>query len=78
MDPAVLPEAIAVSFTSRGDPPDDARALFGRGSWWGLKTSSARWQDFVQESRGQEVPGNLGRVVAEVAERLEPILERLP
>jgi hypothetical protein len=75
---ADLPGAIAASFTSRGDAPADARALFGRGSWWAMKTSSARWQDFVRQSRGQEVPRDLLRVVAEVAERLGPVLERLP
>jgi Nucleotidyl transferase AbiEii toxin, Type IV TA system len=77
MNPAVLPEAIAVSFTSRGDTTADARALFAR-DWWATKMAAARWQDFVKESRGQEVPPNLTRVVAEVAERLNPILERLP
>ncbi len=79
MNVAELPEAIAASFTSRGDSPTaDARSLFGRDSWWTMKTSSARWQDFVKESKGQDVPPNLARVVAEVAERLAPILERLP
>ena len=39
---------------------------------------TARWYDFVSESPGQEVPGDLARVVAEVAERLGPVLERLP
>src|SRR5262249_49103945 len=34
MDPALLPEAIAVSFTSRGDAPAEARKLFRRDSWW--------------------------------------------
>jgi hypothetical protein len=75
---ADLPAAIAASFTSRGNTTADARALFGRDSWWAMKTSAARWQDFVQESHGQAVPSNLARVVAEVAERLQPILERLP
>jgi hypothetical protein len=78
MDPADLPEAIAVSFTSRGDTTADARALFRRDSWWAMKMSSARWQDFVRASGGQEVPAGLARVVAEVAERLGPVLERLP
>ena len=78
MNLADLPEAIAVSFTSRGDTTAAARSLFGRDSWWAMKTSAARWQDFVRESRGQDVPGDLARVVAEVAERLRPILERLP
>jgi hypothetical protein len=78
MRAADLPEAIAVSFTSRGDTPADARSLFGRDAWWGMKTSTARWRDFARESRGQEVPGDLARVVAEVAGRLGPILERLP
>jgi hypothetical protein len=74
---ADLPEAIAASFTSRGNTTADARSLFGH-PWWSLKMSSARWQDFVKESRGQEVPRNLACVIAEVAERLRPILERLP
>jgi hypothetical protein len=78
MRPADLPAAIAASFTSRGDTTADARALFGRDSWWTLKMSSARWRDFVKQSGVQEVPGDLARVVAEVAERLRPTLERLP
>jgi hypothetical protein len=78
MNQADLPEAIAASFTSRGDAPADARALFGRDAWWSLKTARARWHDFVKESKGQEAPGDLARVVAEVAGRLAPILERLP
>jgi hypothetical protein len=72
-----LPEAIDASFTSRGDRTADARTLFDRG-WWTTKMAAARWQDFVQESRGQEVPRNLAQVVAEVAGRLKPILECLP
>jgi hypothetical protein len=78
MDRADLPGAIAASFTSRGNTTADARSIFSHDSWWTMKRSSARWQDFVSQSRGQEVPGNLAHVVAEVAERLEPILERLP
>jgi len=78
MNHADLPEAIAASFTSRGNTTADARTLFTRDSWWTMKMSAARWQDFVKESREQQVPGNLARVVAEVAERLHPILERLP
>jgi hypothetical protein len=78
MNVADLAEAIAVSFTSRGNTPADARSLFRRDSWWTMKTSRARWQDFVKEARGQEIPGDLARVVAEVAQRLGPVLERLP
>ena len=55
-----------------------ARSLFRREAWWTMKMSSARWQDFVKQAVGQDVPANLAQVVAEVAERLEPILERLP
>lgn len=78
MNPADLPPAIAASFTSRGDTTAEARAIFTRDSWWTMKRSAARWQDFVKQTRGQEVPRNLADVVAEVAERLAPILERLP
>jgi hypothetical protein len=78
LDHAVLPGAVAASFTSRGNTTAEARALFGPGSWWGLKMSRARWQDFVRESPGQEVPRDLAPVVAEVAERIGPTLERLP
>jgi hypothetical protein len=77
MNRADLPEAIAASFTSRGNTTAEARSLFGH-EWWSLKMSAARWQDFVKEFREQDVPRNLARVVAEVAERLAPILERLP
>jgi hypothetical protein len=78
MNPADLPAAIAASFTSRGNTTADARSLFRRDSWWTMKMSRARWQDFVEESGGHAVPGNLAEVVAEVAERLGPILDRLP
>jgi hypothetical protein len=78
MNLADLPGAIAASFTSRGSKTAGARSLFRRDSWWRLKTSAARWRDFVKESPGQDVPANLARVVADVAERLGPILERLP
>jgi hypothetical protein len=77
MNLADLPEAIVVSFTSRGNMPADARSLFGPDAWWTMKRSAARWHDFVKRSAGQDVPGNLATVVAEVAERLNPILERL-
>ena len=73
-----LPEAIASSFTSRGSRPAEARSLFGRDSWWTLKIARARWQDFVWESKEQETPRDLASVVAGVADRLAPVLERLP
>jgi hypothetical protein len=78
MNRADLPGAIAASFTSRGDRAGAARGLFGPASWWAMKTSAARWYDFVRESRGQDVPRNLTQVVAEVEERLRPVLECLP
>ncbi|HJZ56928.1 MAG TPA: nucleotidyl transferase AbiEii/AbiGii toxin family protein, partial [Gemmataceae bacterium] len=77
MDPDALVGAITTSFTSRGDTTTAARTLFRR-RWWSLKTASARWQDFVAGDGGLEAPGSLAPVVAEVAERLEPILDRLP
>jgi hypothetical protein len=78
MNAADLPEGITASFTSRGYAVGDARSVFGPESWWTMKMSSARWQDFVRESRGQSVPGSLASVVEEVRGRLAPILERLP
>src|SRR5262249_55422862 len=78
MDEAELPGAIAASFSRRGDTPDQARAVFGPRSWWGLRSSSARWRDFVSASGDRGVPGELSAVVAEVSERLAPILEKLP
>jgi hypothetical protein len=77
MEPAALPEAIAASFTSRGNATSDARTIF-RDPWWTLKRSTARWQDFVRASRGQQVPAKLSTVVEEVAGYLKPILEHLP
>ena len=78
MDAADLREAIAAYLADVGGTGDDARALFGPASWWGMKLSSARWLDFVKASRGQDVPRDLAGVVAEVAGRLAPILEGLP
>jgi hypothetical protein len=78
MNVAALPEAIAASFTSRGNTTADARALFGRDSWWGMKMSVARWHDFVNAPEGQGAPRDLGQVIAEVRDRLQPVWERLP
>jgi hypothetical protein len=78
MNVADLPAAIAASFTSRGNAAADPRSIFAGDSWWAMKVSRARWQDFVRQSPGQQVPGSLAGVVAEVAGRLGPILERLP
>jgi hypothetical protein len=70
--------AIAESFAALSRNGDDARAMFGPFSWWGMKRSSARWLDFVKSSRTRNVPGDLAAVVAEVADRLAPIVEGLP
>lgn len=78
MVPADLSEAIATSFASRGNTMADARAIFDRSSWWTMKTSWVRWQEFVQRAKGQDVPRDLARVVTEIAEQLRSILERLP
>lgn len=74
---ADVPEAIVSSFTSRGDPPADARAVFGPDGWWGMKTSTARWHDFVRETEGLDVPRKLGDAVADVVRTLGPVLEQI-
>jgi hypothetical protein len=74
---AELAGAIACSFSSRGNTTAEARSVFGPAAWWGMKMSAARWRDFVEESAGS-VPGDLSAVVAEVATRLQPVLEELP
>jgi hypothetical protein len=78
MNGAELREAIAAYLADLGATLDDARALFGPASWWDMKLSSARWLDFVNSSRGQDVPRALAEVAAEVAARLLPLLEDLP
>jgi hypothetical protein len=76
LDDADLRQAIAAYLADVGGTGDDARALFGPASWWSMKLCSARWQDFVKSSRGQGAPRALADVVAEVAGRLAPVLER--
>ena len=75
---AELREAIAAYMADMGGTGTDARAVFGPSAWWGMKLSSARWLDFAESVRGQNVPRDLAGVVAEVADRLAPILEGLP
>jgi Nucleotidyl transferase AbiEii toxin, Type IV TA system len=77
MDPAALREAIGAAFAEMSGTGDDARALFGASAWWGMKLSSARWDDFL-ESRGRGETGGLAGVVAGVCARLAPVLEGLP
>ncbi len=78
MDEADLRTAIAAYLADVGANGDQARSVFAPSSWWGMKMASARWLDFVKASPGQDVPRDLAGVVAEVAERLAPILEGLP
>jgi hypothetical protein len=73
LDDAELRQAIAVHLAALAGTVD-ARAVFGPSSWWGMKLSSARWLDFVKASPEQGVPRDLANVVAEIAERLGPIL----
>jgi hypothetical protein len=42
-----------------------------------MKMSTARWRDFVEESPSISVPEDLSAVVAEVAGKLNPVLEQL-
>ncbi len=72
---ADLRAAIVAYLGDVGGTLDDARALFGSGSWWAMKLSSARWTDFVKSSREQTIPKDLAGVVAEVAGRLAPVLK---
>lgn len=78
MDDGNLRKAIAAYLADLGGTGDDARAIFGSASWWGMKLSAARWLDFVKASRGQDAPRDLAAVVAEIAARLNPVLEGLP
>ncbi len=78
MDAGDLRRAVAAYLADVGGTGENARAIFGPESWWGMKMASARWLDFVKSSRGQNVPRDLAAVVAEVADRLGPILEGLP
>lgn len=78
MDDADLRGAIAAYLADVGGTGDDARALFGPSSWWGMKLCSARWLDFARSRLGRDAPRGLAGVVAEVADRLASILEGLP
>jgi hypothetical protein len=78
MDEAGLRGAVAAYLADVGGTGDDARALFGPSSWWGMKLSSARWLDFVKSPRGRGAPRALADVAAFVAGRLAPVLEGLP
>lgn len=75
---ADLGPAVAAYCADIGLAPADARARFGPESWWEMKTSAARWRDFVRETRVRSVPPDLAAVVADVAARLAPIWEDTP
>jgi hypothetical protein len=78
MSPSDLRHAVSAYLADIGRTAADVRALFGPDSWWRLKFSSARWLDFVTESKGQAVPTDLTGVAAAVAAHLVPVLEGLP
>lgn len=70
---ADLRAAVAAYMADVGGTVDDAVALFGPASWWGMKLSSARWLDYADARAG--VPRELTAVAAAVAARLLPVLE---
>jgi hypothetical protein len=78
MVPADLRAAITAYLSDVGGTGADALALFGPSSWWGLKLCSARWLDFARSRLGRHAPRVLAAVVAEVADRLAPVLEGSP
>lgn len=78
VDDAELRDAVAAYLADLGGTGADARAVFAPSSWWGMKSSSARWLDFAKASQGQDVPRDLGSIVAAVSNRLAPVLEGLP
>lgn len=77
MDEAALCVAIGAYLGDVSGGGADARAVFAETSWWGMKLSTARWQDFVKTPLGRDAPRRLADAVAEVAGRLVPILEKL-
>jgi hypothetical protein len=81
MDAGELRASVLAYLSDVGATAVDARALFGPESWWGTKMASARWLDFVAESRAggvPGVPGELTDVAAEIGRRLSSVLEGLP
>ena len=77
-DADVLAAAIASAFTSRKYRVEDAAAVFSPASWWATKRSQVRWDDFRRAGDGLDIPEDVTQVVARVAARLRPALERLP
>lgn len=77
MDDEALRDALGAAFAELGGTGRDARSVFAPESWWSMKHASARWGDFVAATGRGEVR-NLPAVVANVAARLNPILEDLP
>jgi hypothetical protein len=75
MDGTDLRAAITTYLADVRGTEADARALFGPSSWWGSKMSSARWLDFAKSCAWQDMPRDLAGVAAEVAGRLNSILE---
>jgi hypothetical protein len=75
MVPVDLRASFAHYLADAGGTLEDLGPLFAPDSWWTMKMASARWHDFVQGGTSLQAPGNLTTVVAEVANRLAPILE---
>lgn len=77
MDDAALREAIGSTFAELGGTGRDARGVLAPESWWSTKHASARWGDFLART-GRKGVRNLSAVVANVAARLNPLIEDLP
>lgn len=74
MDPATGRAAIRAHLAVLGRG-DEERDLFGAGSWWQMKLSSARWLDYARSARGRSAPRELRDVVDEVSRRIQVVLE---
>lgn len=77
MDDDAMIKSISAAFAELGGTGRDARSVFAPESWWKMKHASARWGDYVADADRDGIR-NLSVVVANLAARLNPILEDLP
>jgi hypothetical protein len=77
LDMDALADAIRVAFTSRGDPLEGNLEVLYTPEWWSQEKNRAKWEMFRPGAGGQDDPGDLLAVAAEVTRRLRPAVGRL-
>lgn len=77
LDETLLPDAIAIAFSSRDTNPQDLQQWLDNPAWWQLGKNRRRWRWYLRKAPTQLTPEDYSSVVATVINYWKPHLDRI-